>query len=224
MEKLLSSIISKSLSKEIKKISKEGYSVYELEADVTIPAEYILMMHFIGEINIEVQNKIKNYILRLQNNEGGWPLFYDGESNISATVKAYYALKLSGVKENDKLMLKAKKIILQKGGAEKSNVFTKISLAMFGQVSWKSIPVMPIEILNLPKWFPFSLDKVSYWSRTVIVPLLIILFKKPLANNPNGRNIKELFKDNLNSKVILNNRNFLSIFFLKILLNSFGAA
>ena len=216
MKKLLSSIISKSLSKEIKKISKEGYSVYELEADVTIPAEYILMMHFIGEINIEVQNKIKNYILRLQNKEGGWPLFYDGESNISATVKAYYALKLSGIKENDRLMLRAKKVILKNGGAEKSNVFTKISLAMFGQISWNAIPVMPIEILNLPKWFPFSLGKISYWSRTVIVPLLIILFKRPLANNPNGTGIKELFKDNLNSKVILNNRNFLSIFFLII--------
>ena len=174
------------------------------------------MMHFIGEINIEVQNKIKNYILRLQNKEGGWPLFYDGESNISATVKAYYALKLAGVKENNRLMLSAKKIILQKGGAENSNVFTKISLAMFGQISWKTIPVMPIEIVNLPKWFPFSLDKVSYWSRTVIVPLLIILFKKPLANNPNGTNIKELFKDNLNIKTILNNRNFLSILFLII--------
>ena len=216
MEKLLSSIISKSLSKEIKKISTEGYSVYELEADVTTPAEYILMMHFIGEIDIEVQNKIKKYILKLQNKEGGWPLFYDGESNISATVKAYYALKLSGIKENDRLMLRAKKVILKNGGAEKSNVFTKISLAMFGQISWKAIPVMPIEILNLPKWFPFSLDKVSYWSRTVMVPLLIILFKKPLANNPNGTSIKELFKDNLNSKVILNNRNFQSILFLII--------
>ena len=216
MEKLLSSIISKSLSKEIKKISKEGYSVYELEADVTIPAEYILMMHFIGEIDIEVQNKIKKYILKLQNKEGGWPLFYDGESNISATVKAYYALKLSGIKENDRLMLRAKEVILKNGGAEKSNVFTKISLAMFGQISWNAIPVMPIEILNLPKWFPFNLGKVSYWSRTVIVPLLIILFKKPLANNPNGTSIKELFKDNLNSKVILNNRNFQSILFLII--------
>lgn len=216
MEKLLSSIISKSLSKEIKKISKEGYSVYELEADVTIPAEYILMMHFIGEIDIEVQNKIKKYILKLQNKEGGWPLFYDGESNISATVKAYYALKLSGIKENDRLMLRAKEVILKNGGAEKSNVFTKISLAMFGQISWNAVPVMPIEILNLPKWFPFSLSKVSYWSRTVMVPLLIILFKKPLANNPNGTSIKELFKDNLNSKVILNNRNFQSILFLII--------
>ena len=216
MEKLLSSIISKSLSKEIKKISKEGYSVYELEADVTIPAEYILMMHFIGEIDIEVQNKIKKYILKLQNKEGGWPLFYDGESNISATVKAYYALKLSGIKANDRLMLRAKEVILKNGGAEKSNVFTKISLAMFGQISWNAIPVMPIEILNLPKWFPFNLGKVSYWSRTVIVPLLIILFKKPLANNPNGTSIKELFKDNLNSKIILNNRNFQSILFLII--------
>lgn len=189
----ISKIISLSLKNQKKKLSSKGFSLYELEADVTIPSEYILMMHFLGKIDLDIQSKIKKYILRTQNKEGGWPLYYDGKSNISASVKAYYALKLAGENINSVSMKKAKKNILRIGGAEKSNVFTKIMLALFEQISWESVPVMPIEIINLPKWFSFHLNKISYWSRTVLVPLLIILNKKPVANNPNGLNINELF-------------------------------
>ena len=90
-------------------------------------------------------------------------------------------------------MKAAKKKIIEMGGAEKSNVFTRITLALFQQISWKTVPSMPIEIMCLPKWFPFHLTKISYWSRTVVVPLLIIMKKKPIANNPNNVSISELF-------------------------------
>ena len=166
----LSKFTSKILKREVNKINNDGSFVYELEADVTIPAEYILMMHFIGKINIKLQEKIVAYILRTQNSEGGWPLFFEGKTDISATVKAYYALKLSGFNIESNAMVKAKNLILKLGGAENVNVFTKISLALFGQISWRCIPVMPIEIMKLPKWFPFHLNKISYWSRTVLVP------------------------------------------------------
>tara|TARA_B100000989_G_scaffold233874_1_gene180689 strand:- start:2909 stop:4813 length:1905 start_codon:yes stop_codon:yes gene_type:complete len=213
---LLSNIISQSKKNISNKIKNDGHSVYELEADVTIPAEYILMMHFLGEIDLKIEEKIKNYILKIQNEEGGWPLFFDGESNLSATVKAYFALKLSGLNENNKNMLKAKKLIIEKGGAERSNVFTKILLCMFGEISWNTIPSMPIEIMNLPKWFPFNLQKISYWSRTVLVPLLIILHKRPIANNPTGKNISELIVDKSSEKVLTDNKSFLSIIFYLI--------
>ena len=172
---------------------KEGYFVYELEADSTISSEYIFLMHFIGEIDIHLQEKIKNYLLLKQNKDGGWPLFFNGDSDISASVKAYYALKLSGLDKNHKQMKLARDLILKKGGAEESNVFTKISLAIFGQISWNAVPYMPIEIIKFPNWFPFNIYKISYWSRTVLIPLLIIMNKKPLANNPNGIDITELF-------------------------------
>ena len=172
---------------------KEGCFVYELEADSTISSEYIFLMHFIGEIDIHLEEKIKNYLLSKQNKDGGWPLFFDGDSDISASVKAYYALKLSGLDKNHKQMKLARDLILKKGGAEESNVFTKISLAIFGQISWNAIPYMPIEIIKFPNWFPFNIYKISYWSRTVLIPLLIIMNKKPLANNPNGTDITELF-------------------------------
>ncbi len=195
---------------------KEGCYVYELEADSTIPSEYILLMHFIGDINVKLETKIQNYLLNKQNKDGGWPLFFDGESDISASVKAYYALKLSGLKKNNPSLVKAKTFILKNGGAENVNVFTKISLALFGQISWNSIPYMPIEIINFPRWFPFNIYKISYWSRTVLIPLLIIMNKKPLANNPNNISIEELFINPNTSPSVkaVNSSGFFSSFFL----------
>ncbi len=212
--KFLSKILSDAINKERKKIHPDGHSVYELEADVTIPSEYIIFMHFLGEVNVQIQNKIKKYILRNQNIDGGWSLFFGGKSDVSATVKAYFALKLSGCDMNDNKMIKARKVIFEHGGAENSNVFTRITLALFGEISWKTIPAMPIEIMKLPEWSPFHLNKISYWSRTVLVPLLIILNKKPLANNPKGVSIKEIFKDKYVAKLnIQGQKNFWSIIF-----------
>ena len=105
-KKLLSDIVSESKKNISKKIKNDGHSVYELEADVTIPAEYILMMQFLGDIDVKTEEKIRNYILKIQNEEGGWPLFFNGESNLSATVKAYFALKLSGENSKSVKMLK----------------------------------------------------------------------------------------------------------------------
>ncbi len=193
--KSFDSKLKKKLSDQSKFKLTEGCFVYELEADCTIPAEYIMLMHFLGEIDLKLEKKISKYLLESQSNDGGWPLFYNGESNISASVKAYYALKLSGISPSTTKMKKAKKFIQKNGGAESVNVFTKVSLALFNQISWKAIPYMPIEIIKFPKWFPFNIYKISYWSRTVLIPLLIILHKKPIANNPNGVSIDELFLD-----------------------------
>ncbi len=205
-------------NQETKKL-KEGCYVYELEADTTIPSEYILLMHFLGEINIKLQRKIVTYILNKQNKYGGWPLFFDGESDLSASVKAYYALKLAGVSEKTKCMIKAKECILKLGGIEKVNVFTRISLALFNQISWESIPFMPIEIMKFPNWFPFNIYKISYWSRTVLIPLLVIMNKRPIASNPNKISIKELFSDAKNSSKkidMISQKNKLSKFFIYI--------
>ena len=194
----------------------EGCYVYELEADSTIPSEYILLMHFVGEINVKLEIKIQNYLLSKQNKDGGWPLFFEGESDISASVKAYYALKLSGLRKNHPSLSKARSFIIKKGGAENVNVFTRISLALFGQISWNSIPYMPVEIINFPKWFPFNVYKISYWSRTVLIPLLVIMNKKPTANNPNNISIEELFLkfDKSPSVKAVDSSGFYSSFFL----------
>jgi len=171
----------------------DGHWCYELEADATIPAEFVLLGHFLGEIDQAIDDKIGVYLRGRQADHGGWPLFEDGAFNISASVKAYFALKLIGDDPDAPHMVRARDAILAHGGAARCNVFTRITLALFGQVPWRAVPVMPVEIMLLPRWFPFHMDKVSYWSRTVIAPLLIVMAKKPIAQNPRGVTIEELF-------------------------------
>ncbi|MGI9418555.1 MAG: squalene--hopene cyclase, partial [Geminicoccaceae bacterium] len=172
---------------------QDGHWCFELEADATIPAEYVLLGHFLGEIDQALDDKIAVYLRRRQADHGGWPLFEDGAFDMSASVKAYYALKLIGDDPDAPHMIRAREAILAHGGAARCNVFTRITLALFDQVPWRAVPVMPVEIMLLPRWFPFHMDKVSYWSRTVIAPLLIVMAKKPRAKNPRGLGIEELF-------------------------------
>ena len=172
----------------------DGHWVFELEADATIPAEYVLLEHFLDRIDAPLQAKIGVYLRGIQGAHGGWPLFHDGAFDISASVKAYFALKAIGDDPDAPHMRRAREAILAAGGAERSNVFTRAQLALFGQVPWRAVPAMPLEIMLLPKWFPFHLSKVSYWSRTVIVPLLVLMAKRPQARNPRGIHVQELFR------------------------------
>jgi squalene-hopene/tetraprenyl-beta-curcumene cyclase len=172
---------------------KDGYWSYELEADCTIPAEYILMMHYMDEIDASLQAKIAIYLRAHQNPDGGWPLYYGGGFDMSCSIKAYYALKLVGDNPADAHMTRARAAILEHGGAARANVFTRIALALFGQLPWRGVPFIPVEIMLLPRWFPFHISKVSYWSRTVMVPLLILCSLKPRAKNPQAVDIRELF-------------------------------
>lgn len=189
----LNEAVSAARDELIAQQQSDGHWVYELEADCTIPAEYILMNHFSGEINDEVEQKIARYLRSHQNDEGGWSLYPGGDTDLSCTVKAYYALKLVGDGPHAKHMIKAKNTILNHGGAAHSNVFTRITMALFGQVPWRATPFIPAEIILLPKWFPFHISKVAYWSRTVMVPLFILCTMKPTAMNPRGVDIRELF-------------------------------
>lgn len=173
----------------------DGHFVYEFEADATIPAEYILLVHHLGETpNLSLEAKIGNYLRRIQQAEGGWPLFHAGAFDMSASVKAYYALKMIGDAPDAPHMQRARDLILARGGAEMSNVFTRFTLAMFGVLNWeRAVPVMPVEIMHLPRWFPFHLSKVSYWARTVMTPLLVLQALRVKARNPRGVTIDELF-------------------------------
>ena len=173
----------------------DGHWVFELEADATIPAEYVLLVHYLGETpDHEFERKIARYLRRTQRIEGGWPLFEGGAANVSASVKTYFALKMIGDEEGADHMKRARRAILEMGGAEMSNVFTRIQLALYGNMPWSAVPMMPVEIMLLPKWFPFHLSKVSYWARTVIVPLLVLNNLRPVAINHRGVCVDELFR------------------------------
>ena len=172
----------------------DGHFLFELEADVSIPCEYILFKAFRGEtLDRKLELKFARYLRERQKARGGWPLFQDGGFNISSSVKAYFALKMLGDDPDAPHMVRAREAILKHGGAAQSNVFTRALLALFGEVPWSAVPVMPVEIMHLPRWFPFHLDKVSYWARTVLAPMMVVNAIKPRAANPRGVHIPELF-------------------------------
>jgi squalene-hopene/tetraprenyl-beta-curcumene cyclase len=150
-------------------------------------------MHFLDEIDSALEAKLATYLRSRQGAHGGWPLYYGGALDLSCSVKAYYALKLAGDRPDAQHMLRARAAILERGGAARANVFTRIALALFGQIPWRGVPYIPVEIVLLPRWFPFHLHKVSYWSRAVMVPLFVLTTLKPVAKNPRRADIRELF-------------------------------
>jgi squalene-hopene/tetraprenyl-beta-curcumene cyclase len=189
----LESAVARATAALLRRQQPDGHWVFELEADATIPAEYILLQHYLDEIEDGLQRDLARYLRSIQGEDGGWPLFHGGAADLSASVKAYFALKAAGDAPDVPHMARARAAILARGGAASCNVFTRIQLALFGELPWHAVPVMPVEIMHLPLWFPFHLSKVSYWSRTVIAPLLVLLAKKPRARNPRGVSLRELF-------------------------------
>src|SRR6202521_2213535 len=172
----------------------DGHWGFELEADSTIPAEYVLLRHYLDEpVDAALQAKLANYLRRVQGTHGGWPLVHDGDFDMSASVKAYFALKMIGDSPDAPHMMRAREAIRARGGAIHSTVFTRFIVAMFGVVTWRSVPVMPVEIMLLPMWSPFHINKISYWARTTIVPLMVLAALKPRAKNVSGIGIDELF-------------------------------
>src|SRR3984893_16974485 len=101
----------------------DGHWAFELEADATIPAEYILLQHYLGEIDAAEEQRIAAYLRATQGKHGGWPLFHDGDVDLSATVKAYFALKATGDRIDAPHMVRARQAVLARGGAARANVF-----------------------------------------------------------------------------------------------------
>lgn len=172
----------------------QGYWVAELKADTTLPSDYILMMHFLGIENPEKVQKLCSFILSHQLEDGSWNIYPGGPGEISATVKAYTALKLAGYSADNAVLAKARQAVHRLGGVEKCNSFTKIYLALIGQYDWKACPAIPPELILFPRWFYFNVYEISSWSRAILIPLSIIFSVKPLKPVLPGRGIEELFE------------------------------
>src|SRR5438046_4105938 len=173
----------------------DGHWVGALEADTTITAEYLLLGHLIDRVNRRREQKAVQYLRRRQRDDGGFDLFPGGPTNLSATIKAYFAMKMAGVPVSDPAMVRARERILEMGGPLKANVFTKIQLALFGEYDWNGVPAMPVESMLLPQAVFFILYDVSYWSRTVIVPLLVIMDRKPVKWLPREQSLDALWPE-----------------------------
>jgi squalene-hopene/tetraprenyl-beta-curcumene cyclase len=170
-----------------------GFWMHELEADATITSEYLLLRRWLGNPDLSREAKAARHLLSLQLPDGGWPIYANGTANISATVKAYFALKMAGYPPTHPALARACRRVRDLGGITEVNVFTRILLALFGELDWKGVPCMPVEIMLLPRWCYFNLYEISYWSRTVLIPLLIIFAHRPVRPAPAHAHLDELY-------------------------------
>ncbi len=171
----------------------EGYWWGELESNVTITAEHLFFTHILGIGTQELWERIARYILSEQRPEGFWANWHGGPGDLSTTVEAYLALKLAGVDPDAPAMRKAREWILAQGGVERTRVFTKIWLAMLGEWPWEATPMLPPELVLLPKWFPVNLYSFASWARGTILPLAILRVLRPVWPIPAHARIDELF-------------------------------
>jgi squalene-hopene/tetraprenyl-beta-curcumene cyclase len=172
---------------------REGYWCGELEADTTLESDYMVLHTVLETGNVERFQKAGRYILRRQNEDGGWSIYPGGPSNLSASVKSYFGLKLAGYSADHPALARARKKILEMGGVTEVNTFTKLYLCFFGQYDYDAVPAIPPEIVLFPKWFWFNIYEISSWSRAMLVPLSICYAKKPFKKIPDEMGVEELF-------------------------------
>jgi squalene-hopene/tetraprenyl-beta-curcumene cyclase len=171
----------------------DGHWVGELQGDTILESEYILLMAFLGREEEDVCRKAANYLLQQQMPEGGWNNYPGGPADLSVSVKAYFALKLTGHDAEAPYMRRAREVIRSLGGAAGCNSFTKFYLALLGQFPYANCASVPPEMVLLPRWFYINLYAMSSWTRTIVVPLSIFSACKPIRRLPAQKGIAELF-------------------------------
>jgi squalene-hopene/tetraprenyl-beta-curcumene cyclase len=180
---------------------KDGHWCAELEGDSILQSEYLLMKWILRQEREPLVDgrpgttlrKIVEQLRSQQRPDGGWGQFPGSGIDISGTVKGYFCLKLAGDSPDAPHMRRAREVILRMGGAERCNSFTNFYLACLGQISWNAVPSIPPEMVWMPKWFYFHLNKMSAWSRTMLLPLAIVTVLRPTRQLDAQQGIDELF-------------------------------
>src|ERR1700740_2893527 len=178
----------------------EGYWIGELMVDSTIVSDTIAYRHWDNKVDKEWERKAVNHLFSMQLQDGGWNIYYGGPSDVSATIKAYLALKLAGVPATDARMLRARAMALSLGGVPRMNTFSKLYLAMLGLFPWDYVPTIPCEVILLGKWFYVNFNEMSSWSRSMLVPLAIINHFKPTRPLDDGTELDELYPEGVHER------------------------
>ncbi len=172
-----------------------GYWWAELESNNTMEAEYVMLCRFLGHHNPGRERHIVKYLLSKQLRDGSWAIYYGAPGDLSTTVECYFALKLCGEDPQAEHMSRARQFVLERGGVPRTRMFTRIWLALFGQWEWYGTPRLPTELMLLPDWAPLSIYRFASWARGCIVPLSIVLSRRPVRPVPPEHAIDELFPE-----------------------------
>ena len=162
----------------------DGWWQGELETNVTMDAEDLLLREFLGIRTAEETEAAARWIRSVQRDDGTWANFRGGDGDLSTTVEAYVALRLAGDQPDAAHMARAAAWIRDRGGIAATRVFTRIWLALFGEWPWDELPVMPPELIYLPRWFPLNVYDWACWARQTIVPLTVVCSMRPVRSLP----------------------------------------
>jgi squalene-hopene/tetraprenyl-beta-curcumene cyclase len=173
----------------------EGYWLAELEADTTLESDYIVYLHIIGRFDRARINKLARHVRDRQQADGGWNIYCGGPSEVNATVKAYFALRLAGDSAQAEHMMRAVQRVRALGGLEKTNSFTRLYLALVGVIGWEMVPAVPPELMFLPNWAYINVYEMSSWTRAIVIPLTILYARKPRWPVPPDIRVDGLFLD-----------------------------
>jgi len=180
---------------------EDGHWCSWLETDASVTAETLLLCRHVGRVDSEREAKMVTYLSAKQQPDGGWQIHPSGAYSQETTIKCHAALKAAGVPASDERLQRAKAMVLDHGGVETAAVFTKIWLALCGQMSWDAVPAVPPEIVLLPRSAPFNIHEISYWCRNILVTLSIIQAVRKPGHIPEENHCPELFRS-LRSRVV----------------------
>jgi squalene-hopene/tetraprenyl-beta-curcumene cyclase len=175
--------------------TEEGYWLGELEADTTLESDYIYYLFVLGKADPDRIAKLATYVRRRQLEDGGWSIYPGGPSELNATCKAYFALKLAGDSIDSPHMTRARASVHALGGLELTNSYTRFYLALVGAVGWELVPAIPPELMLLPNWFYINIYEFSSWTRAIVIPMMILSALRPNWKLPERAQVDELFKD-----------------------------
>jgi len=175
--------------------AEEGYWHGELEADTTLESDYIYYLHVLGKAEPTRIAKLANYVRQRQLPDGGWSIYPGGPSELNATCKAYFALKLAGDSPNSPHLSRARETVHRLGGLELTNSYVRFYLALVGAVGWELVPSIPPELMLLPNWFYLNIYEMSSWTRGIVIPMAILSALRPEFRLPEHARVDELFQD-----------------------------
>jgi squalene-hopene/tetraprenyl-beta-curcumene cyclase len=171
----------------------EGYWHAPLEANAEMNAEFIIFNHFMETVDLEVEARLKKYLLDTQSADGSWALYRGGEGYLSTTIESYFALKLTGMTAGDEPLAAARRWILSKGGIVNCGTLARFYLAAMGQITWDATAAVPVEIALCPNWFPFNIYELGSWARGTLMGLMLLQAARPEKKIDYQRGILELF-------------------------------
>jgi squalene-hopene/tetraprenyl-beta-curcumene cyclase len=164
-----------------------------LHSNVCMEAEFVFLAHCLGRREADLERRIARHLLATQGEDGGWPIYPGGPGDLNATVEAYQALKLVAPEGAAGALDRARAFALAHGGVPGTRVFTRIWLALLGQYEWDRLPVVPPEIVLLPPWMPLNLYEFASWARATVVPITLLMARRPRFPVPPEARVDELW-------------------------------